>query len=157
MAQTHRIAREQLVPRPREEVFDFFARAENLEVITPPFLRFRILTPLPISMGVGTRIEYALRLAGLPIRWRTYISEWQPCERFVDEQESGPYAFWRHVHEFEDRGSSTLIRDQVDYRVPFGSLGRLADRLIVARMLHRIFEYRGEQIRTLFDGGQGLH
>ena len=138
----HRLERSQLLDRPVEEVFAFYSDAVNLEAITPPFLRFRILTPTPIVMRAGTRIEYALSLHGAPVRWRTLITRWEPNACFVDEQESGPYALWRHTHTFEAQGARTLMRDVVEYREPFGALGQLAHVLVVRRMLDRIFDYR---------------
>src|SRR5690606_28458036 len=132
----------QLVRRPLEEVFAFFADAANLEPLTPPFLRFRILTPVPIEMRPGARIVYRLALLGVPVRWRTRITVWEPGARFVDEQESGPYAVWRHTHEFERRGTSTMVRDSVDYALPLGPLGDLVRRAFVARTLERIFDFR---------------
>jgi ligand-binding SRPBCC domain-containing protein len=144
------LERLQRIPRGRDEVFAFFADAANLEGITPPFLRFRILSPLPIEMRPGARIDYALSLGGLPFRWRTRITEWQPGVRFVDEQESGPYALWRHTHQFEDEGASTLMRDRVDYAMPLGPLGRVAHVLLVERALDRIFDFRREAIGRRF-------
>jgi hypothetical protein len=138
----HRLERSQLLERPAADVFAFYSDAANLEAITPPFLRFRILTPTPIAMQAGTRIEYALSLYGVPVRWRTLITRWEPGVCFVDEQESGPYALWRHTHAFEPRGTSTLMRDVVEYREPFGALGQLAHVLVVRRMLERIFDHR---------------
>jgi ligand-binding SRPBCC domain-containing protein len=147
----HRLVRTQSIPRPREAVFQFFADASNLEGITPPFLRFRILTPAPVEMRAGARIDYALSLFGVPLRWRTRITAWEPGVRFVDEQESGPYAVWRHVHEFEPDGESTLVRDVVDYALPLGPLGSLAHALFVERTLGRIFDFRHEAIGRRFD------
>lgn len=152
---THRLERTLRVARPREEVFAFFADAANLEAITPAFLRFRILTPLPVDMRSGARIEYALSLFGVPLRWRTRIVEWQPGVRFVDEQESGPYALWRHTHEFEPEGDATRVRDVVDYSLPLGPLGRIAHALLVAPALDRIFDFRRDAIRRLLEAEKG--
>ncbi len=149
MARTYRLERRQLVERPLDEVFAFFADATNLEAITPGFLRFSIRTPLPIAMGEGTRIEYTLRLFGLPLRWRTLISVWEVRRRFVDEQVSGPYAGWRHTHTFEAVEGGTLVTDVVDYALPFGLLGRLAHALFIGRTLDRIFAHRHEAITRL--------
>lgn len=144
----HRFETETKIPLPPEEVFSFFAAAENLERITPPELRFRILTPLPIEMGRGTLIDYRLRLEGLPFRWRTEISEWDPPRAFTDSQLRGPYHTWIHRHTFEPMESGTLMRDRVDYRLPFWPLGEPALPL-VRRKIARIFEYRGEVIREI--------
>jgi ligand-binding SRPBCC domain-containing protein len=145
----HRLSRTQVVSRSLDEVFAFFSNASNLQVLTPAFLGFRFLTPLPIEMRTGARIDYSLSLFGLPLRWRTRITEWQPGVRFVDEQESGPYAFWRHTHTFEAVGDSTLIEDSVEYLEPFGPLGRVAHVVFVARTLDRIFEFRRAAIESL--------
>ena len=153
----HRIERTQWIEQPLNVVFDFFSNAANLQSITPSFLRFRIVTPPPVIMRLGARIDYKLSLFNVPLRWRTHITEWQPGLRFVDEQESGPYAFWRHVHEFEARGDSTLMHDTVRYAAPFGVLGRMAHVLFVARTLERIFDYRRDSIRSLLDAPNTRH
>jgi ligand-binding SRPBCC domain-containing protein len=155
MSRTYRLERSQRVERPLDEVFDFFADAANLEALTPDFLRFSIRTPLPIVMHEGARIEYRLHLFGLPLRWRTVISVWEPGRRFVDEQASGPYASWRHTHTFEAADGGTIVRDVVDYAMPFGALGHLAHTLFVGATLERIFTYRqGEIARLLPRDGQ---
>jgi ligand-binding SRPBCC domain-containing protein len=150
---TYAIEREQWIARPPDQVFEFFSRAENLGRLTPPWLHFRIRTPLPIAMGAGARIEYTIRLAGLPLRWRTRITIWQPQTRFVDEQESGPYALWRHTHRFEPLGDGVLITDQVLYALPLGPLGRFAHALAVRAALASIFDYRFQRIRELLPAG----
>lgn len=132
-----------------EDTFSLFADAFNLEALTPPLLRFRVITPGPIEMGVGTRIEYRLRLHGVPVRWLTRIEAWDPPHRFVDNQLRGPYGLWHHTHEFEPDGDGTLIHDRVRYRIGWGPAGALAHRLFVRRDLERIFDYRREAIRNL--------
>ena len=137
--------------RPRDEVFAFFADAANLEAITPPLLRFRILTPQPIEMRPGALIEYQLRLRGLPVRWKTEITAWEPPHRFVDEQLRGPYRLWVHEPTFEEApGGGTFVIDRVRYRVPFG---RLANWLLVERDVRKIFTWRGEVLLRRFGGG----
>ena len=138
------------LPRPRPEVFAFFADAGNLEALTPPFLRFHIETPGPIEMRPGTLIEYRLRVHGLPIRWQTRITSWEPPVRFVDEQLRGPYRMWLHEHTFDDApGGGTFVNDRVRYRPPFG---RLANWLVVERDVRAIFRYRSESLLRLFGG-----
>jgi ligand-binding SRPBCC domain-containing protein len=146
---THRLERFQTIPRERDEVFEFFADAANLERLTPPFLCFRILTALPIPMLSGTRIEYFIRLFGLPFNWRTLITRWEPGVSFVDEQESGPYALWRHTHRFESHGGKTIMHDLVEYAEPFGPLGTVAHGLVVKRTLDRIFDFRRDATSRL--------
>jgi ligand-binding SRPBCC domain-containing protein len=138
----HLLRCEQIVPAAPARAFALFADAHNLERITPPWLRFRILTPAPIRMDTGTRIDYRLVLHGLPLRWTAEIREWEPGHRFVDVQVRGPYALWEHTHTFEPAGSGTALRDVVRYALPLGPLGELANRFLVRRDLERIFDFR---------------
>jgi ligand-binding SRPBCC domain-containing protein len=138
---------ELLVPRPIREVFPFFAEARNLEVLTPPWLNFEVLTPEPITMRAGLIIDYRIRVHGLPVRWRTEIAVWDPPHRFVDMQLRGPYRLWHHTHTFEERPDGTLCRDEVRYW-PIG--GALIDTLFVARDVRTIFEFRRRKLQELF-------
>ena len=150
----HVLRREQRLEAPREAVFPVFADARNLEAITPPLLRFRLLTPEPIAMGVGTFLQYALRLHGVPVRWDTLIQEWEPPVRFVDVQVRGPYRLWHHTHDLlaVDDGAATLMRDTVRYSVGFGALGEVARRAVVVRDLEAIFAFRAERVPALVAG-----
>jgi ligand-binding SRPBCC domain-containing protein len=150
MATRHRLEREQLVRAPRSAVFEFFSAAENLERLTPPFLKFQILSPLPIEMRAGQHIEYRIALGFVPMRWLTEITEWQPATHFVDEQLRGPYRYWHHLHEFSDAPDGTLMRDVVDYELPLGPLGGLAHEIAVRHLLRRIFDYRFAAVALAF-------
>jgi ligand-binding SRPBCC domain-containing protein len=150
----HLLTRETLIPRPRTQVFDFFADAENLERITPPELNFQIQSPLPIRMGAGALIEYRLRLFGLRFRWKTRISHWDPGVSFVDEQLQGPYALWVHTHRFRDVGRGTLVTDEVRYRLPLFPAGEIAYPL-VRLQLRRIFNFRARRLHELLGSGAG--
>jgi ligand-binding SRPBCC domain-containing protein len=151
----YRLEREQWIPSAPDAVFPFFSEARNLERITPPWLGFRFITPHSIEMGVGQRIEYTIRIAGVPVRWRTLITQWDPPHGFVDVQERGPYALWEHAHTFRPLEDGVLMTDLVRYRLPFGPLGRAVHWLAVRAMLARIFDYRFERVRELFTGREG--
>ena len=138
----------QFVARPLEEVFEFFSKAENLETITPPNLRFEILTPTPIEMRAGALIDYRLRLGGLPFRWRTRIAAWEPGVRFVDEQLKGPYAQWIHEHRFAADGAGTRMEDEVRYRLPLSPLSEIVHPL-VRRQIGGIFAHRKTVVERL--------
>ena len=141
---------EALLPATIDEVFAFFANAENLEPITPPELAFRILTPTPIVMGEGTTIDYRLQLFGVPFRWRTLITQWQPNSQFRDEQVRGPYRQWEHLHLFSATADGTHMTDRVEYRLPFQPAGIIA-LPIVRRQLDHIFRYRADVMRELLE------
>jgi len=143
----HTLIREQIIDADLDVVFAFFADAKNLETLTPPWLNFEILTPGPIEMAAGTLIDYRLRLHGIPIRWQSEITGWEPMRRFVDEQRRGPYRRWIHTHEFEAVDGGTLVRDHVRYAVPGGAL---AHRWFVAPDLKKIWDYRAQQLEELF-------
>jgi len=141
------VRRELLIPRPRDEVFAFFADPRNLEVITPPWLHFRITDLADGPLRTGSTINYSLRIHGIRINWRTLISRFEPPHQFIDEQIRGPYREWVHVHTFEEVDGGTLVRDAIDYRVLGGAL---IDRLFVRRDVKRIFDYRAEVLSTRF-------
>jgi ligand-binding SRPBCC domain-containing protein len=140
------------LPLPREAVFAFFADANNLERITPPELRFRILTAHPITMQAGTSIDYRLRLFAVPLSWRSRITDWMPPVGFVDGQVRGPYRLWRHAHRFYDSEEGIVIEDTVHYRLPFGLLDDLFHPL-VRLQLRRIFRFRQLAVRRCLLGG----
>lgn len=150
MSQPFVLHREQVLAAPIDEVFPFFANPENLERITPPFLGFTILTPRPIPMRVGQRIDYRIKLRGLPMRWTSEITAIEPPHRFVDVQIRGPYRLWEHEHRFVAEGGFTRVIDHVRYAV-IG--GKLVDRLLVRPDLERIFEYRREILEREFGPG----
>jgi len=143
----HTLQSEVWVPRPREEVFEFFSHAENLEVLTPHWLHFSILSPGPIAMKTGTQVQYRLRLRGIPLRWDSEITVWQPPYSFVDEQRRGPYRLWVHEHQFLEDAGGTKVRDSVHYSVAGGTL---VNRLFVAPDLKKIFEFRREKVAEIF-------
>lgn len=144
------------VPAKPAQVWPFFADAHNLPLLVPPFLKFRILTPAPIPMHVDARIDYRLSLHGLPLRWRTRITRWQPPFAFADEQERGPYARWFHLHTFAAVDGGTVLGDHVEFVVGGGPLSPLLTRWFVLPDVQRIFRYRLDRVAERF-GGDAAH
>jgi ligand-binding SRPBCC domain-containing protein len=138
---------EVVLPVALDKVFGFFAEPKNLEKLTPRWLRFEILTTGPIAMADGALIDYRIRWRGIPLRWRTEIEVWEPPHRFVDRQIRGPYRLWRHEHLFAEQSDGTSVIDRVEY-APLG--GVIAQKLVVARDVKRIFAYRHTVLRRIF-------
>jgi ligand-binding SRPBCC domain-containing protein len=141
------LERTQTVPRNQEETFRFFADPRNLKRLTPPFLQFKFLSTPPKAVQPGTAIDYEIRLYGVPVHWRTRIEVVEAPNWFVDVQEKGPYALWRHRHTFRDLGGgNTEIKDRVEYAMPFGPLGDVAYYVFVKKSLAQIFDYRTREL-----------
>lgn len=140
-----RIQTETIVPADLDTTFAFFSDAANLERLTPPWINFRILSPLPIAMREGATIDYHIALYGLPIPWRTRIDVWEPGRRFVDRQIAGPYRWWRHEHRFEAHADGTRVIDDVEYVPRFAA----ASAWFVGRDVGRIFAYRQQVLGSL--------
>jgi hypothetical protein len=150
----HLLERSQRVEVPIERAFAFATDGDNLEPLTPPWVHFRLLTPLPIAFGSGTALDYRLRLHGVPFRWRTLIESWEPPHHFSDTQARGPYRLWAHEHFFEADGEgAAIVHDRLRYALPLGPLGAAADRLFVRRDLERIFDFRAERTAVMLADG----
>lgn len=152
-ARTYVLEREQRITAPLETVVSFFEEPRNLEALTPPWMNFTITRVENLPMHAGTTMSYTISQYGIPIGWRTEIVEHMAGRGFVDLQVAGPYRYWRHQHTFESDGADTIMRDCVEYQMPFGLLGRLAHALFVERQLRRIFDHREEAIREVFGAG----
>lgn len=138
------------LPQPREILFPFFSDAFKLEEITPVWLRIRVLAVNPNPMELGTEIDYRLRIRGIPVRWQTGITEWNPPQHFVDEQVRGIFRLWVHEHRFSEQGGGTLCEDLVRYATPGGAL---MNWLFVERDLREMFAFRAARFQAIF--GQG--
>ncbi|MEC9456602.1 MAG: SRPBCC family protein [Candidatus Neomarinimicrobiota bacterium] len=146
----YKLLTEQFIEQPIDVVFDFFSKPENLEEITPPRLRFKIITPSPIIMEKGSVIDYYIKILGISVHWQTLITTFVPPYRFIDEQIKGPYSLWHHTHTFSEENGGTMIRDEVRYIVPAGFLGQIMNFIWIKKDLDDIFSYRKEVISEKF-------
>lgn len=138
-----------------ETTWKFFSDPRNLAAITPKVMDFAIEHEdrLPEKAHTGMLIAYTVKpLWGIKMNWLTEIKAVAEQQYFIDEQRSGPYKFWYHEHYFSacDEGDHTLMEDRVTYAAPFGLLGVLANKLIVAPKLKQIFDYREDAVLRQF-------
>ena len=140
---------EQWVSQPIEKVFGFFSESKNLEVLTPKFLNFKVLHQSTEKITEGTRLDYRLRLHGVPVRWQSLITDFQPNVCFSDKQTKGPYSVWEHTHEFEEKNGGTLVRDKVRFKIPFGAPGNLILTDFIQKDLKKIFNFRRNKVEEL--------
>ncbi len=137
------LERQQRVTASMEQAWEFLQNPANLDRITPPDLRFRIVTEVPEVMYNGLIVEYQITIPLLGTHtWVTEIKHVREGHSFVDEQRLGPYRFWHHYHEIRSDGDGVLLIDRVCYQPPLGLLGRLLHRLYIGKTLERIFAYR---------------
>lgn len=146
----HILNKETVINESIEKVFDFFSKAENLNLITPPELGFKIITELPFDMKKGAKIDYKIKLNGFPFNWKTEITKWEPPFCFEDTQIKGPYKIWIHLHTFSENNGKTIMKDNVKYLSPGGMLEFIPHNLIVKNKVESIFNYREKVFRDLF-------
>ena len=142
--------RQQLFRQSSDELFAFFSRPENLATMTPSSLRFQLITPPPIVMKESAVIDYTISVSGIPLRWTTLITAYEPNRRFADLQLRGPYAYWHHTHSFTETDDGTMMTDEVHYALPFGIFGTIAHALFVKRQLNTIFAFRRATLEKIF-------
>jgi uncharacterized protein (TIGR01777 family) len=140
----------QFVPAQIDEVFPFFSAAENLEKITPPWLKFKIEKKSTPEVEENTVIDYKLKIHGFPARWKSKIVDWKPGVQFVDYQLKGPYAKWHHTHTFKKVQGGTLLGDHVIYRIPGSFLGKTVLGQFIKHDVSTIFKYRQKVIHEMF-------
>ncbi|MEJ2543514.1 MAG: SRPBCC family protein [Calditrichaceae bacterium] len=147
----HTLQTEVVLNDSNESVFSFFSNIENLERITPDWLNFTILRQTPIDIKKGSLFYFQIRIFKVPLKWKTEITCWEPPYRFIDEQLKGPYKKWIHEHRFIDEGNQTRMIDIVNYQVPGWFFSSLIHKLFVRNAVKKIFRYRKETIKQIFN------
>ena len=149
----HRLYREQQLNCDIETAWDFFSSPKNLSKITPKDMGFTVLTDYNSEqITEGMVIDYIVSpLLKVPLKWRTRITHVEPNRSFTDFQEKGPYKYWKHFHEFIPNNDGVLMKDTVDYELPFGFLGKIAHLLFVKKKLAHIFDFRYSVLEKLFN------
>jgi ligand-binding SRPBCC domain-containing protein len=149
---THSFESEVFINQPIKTVFDFFCKAENLDKITPKWLKFEIITKLPININEGTFIDYKIKFRGIPIKWKSEITQWNPPHSFQDIQRNGPYKTWEHLHIFKEDNGGTLVKDKVVYKSKGWFLEPIINKFFVKRDIQRIFDFRIQVLKDIFEG-----
>jgi ligand-binding SRPBCC domain-containing protein len=155
MGKIYRLQYEQVLNTSMENAWTFFSRAENLEKITPSYMRFDVTSPeTGKPVYAGQIITYVIRpVLGIPLNWMTEITHVVEGKYFIDEQRKGPYGLWHHQHHFEMVPEGVKMTDIVHYSLPLGILGRIAHALFVQRQLRDIFAFRKSAVEQLFRKG----
>lgn len=146
------LKREQVIHSNMEEVWSFFSTPINLAKLTPPNIKFEVITdPLPETITTGVQFQYKIRVNGINMEWHSEIQDVIPQKQFADYQLKGPYKYWKHVHSFEEmEDGKVLMTDVVTYALPMGILGQFAHWLFVKRQLKGIFDYRIKVVDEVF-------
>lgn len=135
-----------------EEAWDFFSSPRNLSVITPDYMGFIITSGYKDQkMYDGMVITYIVKpIFNIPLNWVTEITHVKEPAYFVDEQRFGPYNFWHHEHHFHEVDGGVEMKDLLNYKLPFGPIGRILNSLFVRRRVESIFDYRYRKLESLF-------
>lgn len=148
----HTLFREQQLSCDLGTAWKFFSSANNLSEITPDDMGFIVLTEMKDDkIYEGMLIDYYISpLLGIKMKWQTEIIHVDFQKSFIDLQKKGPYKLWKHHHEFISNEEGVLMKDTVEYELPFGVLGEMAHDLFVRKKLDYIFDYRFRVLSRLF-------
>lgn len=144
--------REQQLNCDIETAWSFFSSPLNLSKITPKNMGFNVINNLSNKdIYEGMIIEYKVSpVLHIPLKWVTKITQVEKNKSFTDFQEKGPYKYWNHFHEFVSNEKGVLMKDTVDYELPFGLVGRIAHKIFVKKKLENIFNYRYQFLDKYF-------
>ena len=143
---------EHFLPISIDKAWDFFSSAKNLALITPPEMDFKILSTFDEKeIYEGMLIDYTVKpLFGIPLHWKTEISNVNRPHSFTDRQLKGPYKIWEHTHVFIVQENGILMKDEIKYEIPFGIIGQLAHKLFVKEKVKEIFHFREKALDKIF-------
>ncbi|MEM9174465.1 MAG: SRPBCC family protein [Myxococcota bacterium] len=148
-----RFVKESVIEASAERVFAFHEAPDAFERLQPPWQKTEILLP-PKSLEVGTRVE--LRIGVGPF-WQTLVAEhvaYEPGVMFADRMVEGPFAAWRHEHVVTPLGEDRCtLRDDIEYALPLGWLGRVFGGPIARWQLGKMFDYRHAVTKRDCEGG----
>jgi ligand-binding SRPBCC domain-containing protein len=128
----------------------FHSSVEALKVLTPPGQHVTIVGET-VEVKNGAVHELKVKKFGLTLQWVADISEVEPPHRFVDTARKSPFKFWRHTHEFLPGQGCTILRDTVDYKMPFGILGKLVNSVLIEADVRKMFAFRHRVTRDVLE------
>ena len=147
----YRLETIQNLPISKSHAWDFLSNPKNLKRITPDYMGFKIINGTADKMYAGQIIQYMVTpVMGIPTKWVTEITHVDDGNYFVDEQRFGPYSLWHHIHFIKAIKNGVEMKDIIDYKIPLGIIGRIAQPILVAPKLKEIFEYRKNALIELF-------
>jgi len=147
----YRLSSKQKLPISVDQAWDFLSNPKNLKIITPNYMSFDIISGDDKPMFAGQIIQYIVTpVLGIKTNWVTEITQVVDNKYFVDEQRFGPYALWHHKHFIKSIEGGVEMEDIIDYKVPFGFIGRMIHPILVKPKLTEIFNYRTQKLTELF-------
>ena len=141
----------QKLPISLDEAWDFLSSPNNLKLITPESMNFKIIDWDKKKAYPGQIIQYTVSpVLGIKIKWVTEITQVIRNSYFIDEQRFGPYSFWHHKHFIKEIDNGILMDDVIHYKIPFGLIGRILNKIYVQNKLDKIFKYRENKLNEIF-------
>ena len=150
--QTFHYSIEQFLPTPIDNAWQFFSTPKNLALITPSYLDFKILTTISYNeIYEGMLIDYTVKpLFKIPLHWQTEICKIKKPVLFTDRQLKGPFHLWEHTHMFISKDGGVMMKDEVQYQLPFGFIGYFIHPLFIRKKIENIFSYRAQVLKKIF-------
>jgi len=148
----YQLRKKQKIPISVDKAWEFFSNPENLGLITPTSMKFKILSRSDAGdMYPGMIITYRLSpLFKMQVKWTTEITQVKEKVYFIDNQIKGPYKIWHHEHRFKSINQGIEMEDILYYNLSWGIFGRFAHQSFIRQKVHEIFNFRAKKIKELF-------